>query len=390
MARIAIVGTHLEWLTNVRGDLIRELVKSGHQVIAMAAKASSELVREIESLGVRFQAYPVQRNGLSPWRDVQTLFALRHAFHVLQPDVVLAYSIKPVIWGGLALRGVRSVKFYALIAGLGFAFQGERFGRKWLMKLVTLLYRVALRRASAVIFQNPDNRDIFISHNIVAAYKCHLVRGGSGVDTVRFSVSPLQDSGTVFLSIARLLGEKGLREYAEAAQLVKRQYPKAIFRLVGPSDSSPDAIPLTEVQRWHDRGWVEYLGATRDVRPFIHHCHVFVLASYHEGMPRAVLEAMAMGRPILTTDVPGCRETVVPGENGYLVPKANALVLAALMVSLIENRHEWARMGQASRRMAEQRFDVHKINNELMHIMELRAQWTPDTRSDASFGQPNR
>jgi glycosyltransferase involved in cell wall biosynthesis len=170
-----------------------------------------------------------------------------------------------------------------------------------------------------------------------------------------------------------LLCEKGLREYAQAARLVKQRFPNAVFRLVGPPDTSPDGIPLAEVRVWQAQGWVEYLGETKDVRPFLSDCHIFVLPSYHEGMPRTVLEAMAVGRPILTTDVPGCRETVVPGENGYLVPRSDAKALAERITWFIENRVKWACMGQASRRMAVERFDVHKINAEMLRIMGLTA-----------------
>jgi len=194
---------------------------------------------------------------------------------------------------------------------------------------------------------------------------------GSGVDLDWFKVAPLPAEGIVFLTIGRLLGEKGFREYAKAAHLVKARYPETIFRLVGPEDPSPDGIPLCEISDWQAKGWLEYLGETNDVKPFLTECHVFVLASYHEGMPRTVLEAMAMGRPILTTNVPGCRETVTPGENGYLVPKGDEIALAERMCWFIEHREELKRMGLSSRAMAEVRFDFHGVNRELLKIMGL-------------------
>ena len=187
----------------------------------------------------------------------------------------------------------------------------------------------------------------------------------------KFTVAPLPEEGMVFLTIGRLLGGKGFREYAMASCLVRKRYPDAVFRIVGPTDPSPDGISLDEVQQWQNEGTIQYLGETRDVRPFIAACHVYVLPSYHEGMPRTVLEAMAMGRPILTTDVPGCRETVVSGENGYLVPKADAGALAERMMWFIENRNQLERMGRASRSMAEERFDVRKVNAKILRIMGL-------------------
>ncbi|CAK0752050.1 Glycosyl transferase group 1 [Gammaproteobacteria bacterium] len=370
MAHVVLIGALPESLTNFRGDLIRVMVSLGHQVTTMAGAATTDQVQAIESLGVNFRSFPVRRNGLNPWQDMRTLLALRKTFHEIKPDVVLSYTIKPVIWGGLALIGMKSVSYYALITGLGFAFQGEGLLRKILAGIISGLYRAGLTRATRVIFQNVDNRNMFVSRHLVPASKC-VVIAGSGVDLSRFGVAGLPESNPAFLLIARLLGEKGLREYAHAARLVKQYYPGAVFRLLGPVDPSPDRIPLQEVRRWHAQEVVEYLGSTSDVRPFIADCHVYVLPSYHEGMPRTVLEAMSMGRPILTTDVSGCRETVVPGENGYLVPKADAEALAERLIWFIEHRDQWQRMGQASRRMAEERFDVHKINAKMLCVMGL-------------------
>lgn len=370
MANIVVIGAHPESLTNFRGELIRSLVVAGHHVTAMATPASQEQIAAIKALGANFFSFPVQRNGLSPIKDLQTFLALRKAFRELQPDAVLAYTIKSVIWGGLALFGNQVPRFYALVTGLGFAFQEGGLVRKALTALVTGLYRLSLSRAERVIFQNPDNRDLFIARHIVAKEKCTLVNG-SGVDLQRFAVAPLSDNAVLFLTIGRLLGEKGFREYAQAARLVKARYPEAVFKLVGPVDPSPDRISLEEVKEWEANGLIEYQGSTSDVRPFIADSHIFVLPSYHEGMPRTVLEAMAMGHPILTTDVPGCRETVIHGENGFLVPKADAEALAERMIWFIEHRDQWQRMGLCSRKMAEDRFDVHKINRELMQIMGL-------------------
>jgi glycosyltransferase involved in cell wall biosynthesis len=221
-----------------------------------------------------------------------------------------------------------------------------------------------------VIFQNPDNLNEFVQRGIVPVAKCALING-SGVDISRYTHTPLPNNPPIFLTIGRLLGEKGFREYAQAAQIVKTRYPDVTFQLLGPEDPSPDGISLNEVQQWHQNGWLKYLGATNDVRPSLQNCHIYVLPSYHEGMPRTVLEAMATGRPILTTDVPGCRETVSQGENGYLVPKANAQALAERMIWFIENRDQWERMGKRSRELAEEKYDVHKVNAQLMEIMGL-------------------
>ena len=369
--KIIVIGGLASSLVNFRGDLIRAFIQNGYEVIAMSAHAESELVREIESLGCKFIPIPIERNGLNPISDLKLLITLCKLFNFHKPDVILSYTIKPVIWGGLAARFYGKARFYGLITGLGFAFQRGGFKRNLISNIASNLYKLALSKASGVIFQNPDNQQVFIELNIAPKEKTTRVFG-SGVNVSRYENSPLPVSSPVFLTIARLLGEKGLREYAKAAEIVKLQYPEVSFQLVGPEDPSPDGISIEEVMNWHNSGVIKYLGGTDDVRPFIKSCHVFVLASYHEGMPRTVLEAMSIGRPILTTNVEGCRETVAEGVNGFLVPKRDHQALAEKMIWFIENKHEWNEMARQSRQMAEDKFDVHKVNESLLEIMQLK------------------
>ncbi|MCW5206346.1 glycosyltransferase family 4 protein [Desulfobulbus sp. F5] len=367
MAHVAILGSDPKALINFRSDLIQEIVSFGHKVTAIAAPASAEQLQQIEAL-CYFYSYPVQRNGLNPLRDIQTLLALQKLFHEIKPDIVLAYTIKPIIWGGIAAYMMDVPRFYVLIEGLGYAFQDGALSRKLTGMLAAMLYRISLRKADKVIFLNPDNRKFFLINKIIPSVKAEVI-DGIGLDIDWYAPTTLPEGVPVFLCIARLLGEKGLREYAQAAYIVKQRYPDAAFRLLGSADPSPDGIQPDEVQRWQDRGTVEYLGETSDVRPFIAACHVYVLPSYHEGMPRSVLEAMSIGRPILTTDASGCRETVIQGENGFLVPVRDVNALAERMIWFIEHRDQWQLMGQASRRIAEERFDVRKINEQLLSIM---------------------
>lgn len=370
MSHVVVVGTLPESLTNFRGLLIQAIVASGHRVTAMSTPASAIDVKRIKELGAEFRSYPVQRSGLKPWRDLGTFLSLRRSFLRLQPDIILAYTIKPIIWGGLAAKHIPDIEFHALVTGLGYAFQGKTWARKSLGRLVAGLYRKSLANSRGVIFQNPDNLEFFTSQRIVTPGKCHVVNG-SGIDLARFAYRPIEEGKIVFLLIARLLAAKGLREYAEAARRVRQLHPGVTFRIAGPADPSPDGVPLSEVQSWHAEGVIEYLGELTDVRPALEACGVYVLPSYHEGMPRTVLEAMAVGRPILTTDVPGCRQTVEPGVNGLLVKAASVPHLVEQLLWFIQNRDRWPTMGLASRRIVEERFDVSEINSSMLKIMGI-------------------
>jgi glycosyltransferase involved in cell wall biosynthesis len=368
--KVCIIGALPSSLINFRGPLIKSFINNGHDVIALAANATAAEINQIEKLGVKYIDYPVKRNQLSILADIKTLLSFKRIFNTERPDVILAYTIKPVIWGGIAAKFTPDAKFYGLITGLGFAFQSNTIKRYLLSTLVTFLYSFSLSKSSRVIFQNPDNLQVFIDKKIIKKNKAVRVNG-SGVDLEYYKYSPPSSKEFTFLTIARLLGEKGLREYSAAASIIKQQYPNIIFKILGPVDPSPDGIPLNEVQQWHNANYIEYLGNTDDVRPYLKDCHIFVLASYHEGMPRTVLEAMATGRPILTTNVAGCKETVIEGENGFLVEKENIEQLGSKMLWFIENKEQWQKMADKSRMMAVDNFDVNKVNAQLLKIMQL-------------------
>ncbi|KOY22931.1 glycosyl transferase family 1 [Vibrio parahaemolyticus] len=367
--KIMFIGALPSSLYNFRGELIKSIHFSQLKVVTVASGAKKREIDIIEALPSNYIDIPINRNGLNPFKDLYTALEFFLMFKKHSPELVLAYTIKPIIWGGLAAKFANIPSFYAMITGLGYAFQKGGVAKNLLNVLVKFLYRSALKKSKGVIFQNRDNMQVFIDEGIVPKEKCFLVNG-SGVDLSHYNLSPLP-STPHFLLIARLLGDKGIREYAQAAKLVKQKYPEAVFELVGPEDPSPDGIKLDEVHQWTESGAIKYSGATTDVRPFIENCAIYVLPSYHEGMPRTVLEAMAMGRPILTTDVPGCRETVIDGENGWLVEKANEEQLAEKMIWFIENQEKWQEMGKSSHDMAYEKFDVHKVNAEILKIMGL-------------------
>jgi len=363
---IYILGTSPNSIINFRGDLIQLLKSKDINVTAVSSVSDAKSLRNIVQLGAVYKDIYLKRNNLSLIDDVKTLSSLLRLFRSKNPPhVVLAYGVKLVVWGGLSAR-ITSIPFFALITGLGFAFQGESLKRKLLTKLVVFLYKLALKSSKAVIFQNKDNLNIFIEKGIVPRSKTYVVNG-SGVDIKKYSVSEFPEAHVSFLCVSRLLGEKGLREYAAAARIVKDKFPDVEFGLVGSEDSSPDAISLEEVSRWS--GYVNYHGSTNDVRPYIEKCHVYVLSSYHEGLPRSTLEAMSMGRPILTTNAVGCKETVEESINGFMVPIGSAIKLAEKMIWYIENEDKIQGMGKESRRIVEDRFNVHKVNKEMLRIL---------------------
>ena len=371
--KLLLIGVDPNSLINFREGLIRCFEQAGKNVITVSLPLSTLQEKCFSQKKINHRSVFFQRNGINPFADLRSFISIFRLYEQQRPALVLAYTIKPIIWGGLAAQ-FSGVNFYALVTGLGFAFQGKGFKRKLLTKLVSFLYKVALRHAVKVIFQNEDNRQLFVNRGIVPIEKTGVVNG-SGVDVTYFSYSPLSLIDTVkpirFLCVARLLGEKGLREYAKAAETVKRNYPQVEFVLVGPEDTSPDGIPINEVKYWVSSGVISYQGSIVDVRPFIQRSHVYVLPSYHEGLPRSTIEAMSIGRPVITTTAVGCRETVEEGVNGFKVAVADAKALAEKMIWFIEHPEQVGPMGFASRRIAEDKFDVHKVNAKMLEIMGL-------------------
>ena len=367
MKKIVIVAPIPGSLINFRGELIQDIKDKGCEVITVSPPPSevySNIFKQkkIVNIPITFIS-----NKINLLNDFICLIKLFRIFRKQSPDVILSYTIKPVIWGGLASRFLK-IDFYALITGLGFAFQGTSFKRKLLTKLVVFLYRVALKKSKAVIFQNKDNLNIFVDKGIVPISKTYLVNG-SGVDIDKFNVEALPKGTIHFLCISRLLTEKGLREYAAAAKIVKKKFPSVIFNLVGGEDTSHDAISLDEVNNWSD--YISYKGSTMDVRSYIKDSHVYTLPSYHEGLPRSTLEAMSMGRAVLTTDAVGCKETVENSINGFIVPVGSVDKLAEKMIWFIEHPEQIAPMGLESRRMVEEKFDVKKVNTEMLKVMRI-------------------
>ncbi|WP_263398676.1 glycosyltransferase family 4 protein [Pseudomonas profundi] len=372
--RFLMVAGYPDSLLNFRGPLLRALLAAGLDVHVAAPDlpANSEVRQRLEALGVQVHEVPLNRTGINPFSDLGSLFNLWRLMRRLKPDFSLAYTIKPVIYGNVAAWLAGVPYRFALITGLGYAFQGEAGQRSWLKRIVRNLYRFALARVNKVFFQNPDDEALFYDLGILDwSNRKTVVVNGSGIDVDSFTVAPFPET-TQFLLIARLLGDKGVREYVQAATAVRKQYPWVGFGLVGWIDENPDAIDSAELQSWVDSGVVKFYGRLTDVKPAIADSSVYVLPSYREGTPRTVLEAMAMGRAVITTDAPGCRETVVHEKNGFLVPVKSVTGLAAAMINFIEKPELVVGMGYESRLLAEAKYDVRKVNDHMLREMGIQ------------------
>jgi glycosyltransferase involved in cell wall biosynthesis len=370
-----LVASYPDSLLHFRGALIDALIKKGLTVHVVAPNLvfDSLIASGLKKKGVVVHSVPMQRNGLNPIFDLATFFALLKLMRKIKPKYVLCYTIKPVIYGTLAAAAAKVPQRFALITGLGYAFSGQKQSiglRTLLRKLLLKLYRFALRFSQGVIFQNPDDQALFQRLGLVCANAGVTVVNGSGVDISHYQQTTLPECVS-FLLIARILGDKGVREYVEAARVLKTRYPNLSFKLVGWIDTNPDAVSQQELDSWIESGTIQYLGKVSDIRPIVADSSVFVLPSYREGTPRTVLEAMAMGRPIITTDAPGCRETVVEGENGYLVPIKSVDELVTAMESFIETPSLIKVMGNKSREIAEMKYDVHKVNSVMLKTMGI-------------------
>ncbi len=370
--KIVVLASYAGSLLAFRGELLRALAAQGHEVVAAAPGPGDTVIERLAELGVRYVSAPMARAGLDPLEDMRTLGALFRMLRAEKPDVILAYTAKPVIYGLIAARLARVPLRAAIISGRGSALAGGKgWKRRLLAGLTTFLYAVSLRGADVVFFQNRDDERLFRTKGMVGRGQRCLTVAGSGVDLEHYAVTPLPDPPTTFLMIGRLLREKGVFEYVEAARTVKTERPSTRFLLLGDIDANPTSLSSSALDTLRAEGTVEYLGTVRDVRPVISAAHVVVLPSYHEGMPRSVLEGLSMGRAVITTDAPGCRETVEPERNGLLVPVRDAVALAAAMSRLADQPDLISHMGSEGRRLAERRFDVHSVNRSILEALEL-------------------
>lgn len=371
---IAMLTSGAATLANFRGPLIRAFVARGIKVYALAPDHDETTRAAMVALGAEPVDVLLDRTGMHPLRDIRDMFALAGLFRRLKPDAVFGYFIKPVTYGSIAacLAGIRHR--FAMVAGLGYVFTHgagpDTIRRRALRGIASILYWIAFQLCGVVFVQNEDDRRFFIERGIAQKNRIELL-AGSGVDLSRLVPAPPVISPMSFLLMARLLREKGIAEFVEAARILKSDYPEARFVLLGGWDSNPGGFTLEEVRAWASDGLIEWLGHRTDVCSIIAGSSVFVLPSYREGKPRSTQEAMAIGRPVVTTDAPGCRDTVIDGVNGYIVPVRDVPALAAAMKRFLVEPSLIPRMGKASRNLAEERFDVHRINAQILRAMGI-------------------
>lgn len=368
-SRIAIVANTTWNISNFRLNLIEKLLDEGKQVVVIAPLDEYITYKEQFPTVKHIPLHNLSRDGKNPIKDLKLTFELRKIYKKLKPDLVLHYTHKPNIYGGLAARmaGVRSM---AVITGLGYAFLHQGLTHK----VTKILYRLSQRAHSKFIFENEDDRQLFIDEKIITQEK-GIAINGCGVDTTHYFPHPngvIKDK-IIYTYIGRLLYDKGIMEFVQAAKRLRGQVNKAEFWIVGELDeNNPSMVKKSELLSWIDEGSIVYHGFVKDVKPLIAKSDCIVLPSYREGMPRIVLEGMSMAKPIITTRTAGCRQTIIEGKNGYLVDVADSESLSAAMTKFAalstEQQHN---MGTAGRLMAEEHFNAKKIAQDLFDIVTL-------------------
>jgi glycosyltransferase involved in cell wall biosynthesis len=362
-----VVGT-ARFLPSFRGAFLSAVAAAGHEVHVFAPPDAA--ARDwLEARGMHFHEIALSRASLRPLEDARFVPTLARRLRAVHADVLLAYHIKPVVFGVPAARLAGIPRRYAMITGLGFAFTEAAGARRRLVNAAARgLYGMSLRMVDGVVFQNEDDREAFARLGLTGKTPVHIVR--SGVELDRYAATGLP-AAPHFLMIARLLRDKGVGEYIAAARIVRARRPDVRFTLIGAADPNPSAFPIAEIEQAVAEGVIAHHPFVEDVRPAIAAASAFVLPSYREGTSRAALEALAMGRPVITTDAPGCRDTVIDGESGLLVPVGDAGALARAMERLADAPDEAARMGRRGRALAEARFDARSSAARLIEVLGL-------------------
>lgn len=375
--KIILIGTVATSFYGFRADLIRTFLKKGHQVYAFTSEYTAEDLKKIEKLGATPITYTLNRGGLNPLADIIATYQLSKKIKAINPDIVFSYFSKPVIFGTLAAKLAKAPRVVGMLEGLGYTFteQPEGLGKKTqlIKKIQVFLYKIALPQLDQLIFLNPDDPKDLLEKYAINVKKVEVL-GGIGLNLQDYPYQPLSNIHLPlkFLFIGRLLKEKGIHEFVQAAKLVKKIYPDTEFTVLGAIDHhNLGALQQSDLDTLISSNIIQYPGHVSNIKDWIADSHVFVLPSYREGVPRSTQEAMAIGRAIITTDVPGCRETVINTNNGFIVPKWNPEALAEKMIYFIEHPEQARLMGAESYKIAVEKFDAEKVNQRLVNILGL-------------------
>lgn len=364
--KIALVVNTAWCMFNFRHGLLSRLINDGYQLTIISAP--DNFSDKLRAMGCEVIDVSIAAKGINPLQDLKLIHTLYRLYKQIVPDFIIHYTIKPNIYGSLAAKwaGIPSL---AITTGLGYTFVNDNL----VSKVARGLYKLAFRFPKEVWFLNEDDRQIFLLHQLVSQDKAVLLHG-EGVDLSHFAPQAMSapDVKVRFLLIARMLWDKGVREYVEAARIVRQQYPQAVFQLLGACGvANPSVIERAQIALWEEEGLVEYLGTTPDVRPIIANADCVVLPSYREGIPRTMIESAAMAKPLIVTDVPGCRDVVLPGQTGWLCPVKDAAALAVCCEQLIAmSPVARTKMGEAGRRFIGDTFDEQLVIEQYLAMLK--------------------
>jgi len=360
-------GDTVAWF---RIEFLKKFITKSYKVYVLAPDIREDLKPILINLGVEFIYINLNRKGFNIFNLLISIREISNIFRTLKPDIIFSYTHKAILASSIASRVSGHKNIFSFITGTGHIFDNNSLKEKLIRQLGSLALKMSLHFNKLIFFQNPDDKFLFERKKIASPKKTRLVNG-SGVNLEKFVVTKLP-SKPIFLCMARLIKSKGILEFAKAAQIIREHNPEARFLLFGYPDDHVDSIDESEIiNEWNEKYGIEYMGYSSNPIHSINECSVFVLLSYKEGTPRVVLEAMAMGRPIITTDTPGCRETVIDQLNGFLVPKKDYLNAASSMKVLLDPDLR-QKMGNESRRYCESKFDVHNINDFLFNEMRVK------------------
>ena len=383
--KVLVFSNRASNLIGFRYELLKSLVKSGIEVCTVAPPDIESISEKMSEIGVRYIPLDYSKSSINPFKELGVIFAIMSIIKREVPDVMFSFMTKPVIYGSIAAKlcGVKHIQ--SMIEGLGYMFIGRTIKQRILKYIALVLYWIALKCTNRVYFLNNDDKQCFEKY-LVSPKKTKRIFG-IGIDLEKFFPVEHSKGNLMFLFVGRLLVDKGIKEFIEAAKIVSAKYSQARFVIVGGADENPASLSSEEIAEYAKTTAIKFVGIQADVRPYLMECSALVLPSYREGMPVSPMEAMASSRAVILTDVPGCRELIIrkspsdtldngvfEGRNGYMVEKGNSQAIAKAMIDLIENPHKIEAMGREGRKFAEQFLDCNKINkilvDDIMSIAE--------------------